>query len=243
MNKNIIINYIMWCKESHCDLCISDKPIWDSWKCVDCFYREQEKGERMSELSIGEEQYIMTKIKDLDFLQKIDDGNIDRLFDMIDKRDEKIEKMNNRLIEIEKHYPKWENIEKRTSNLEKVYLMMYDEVEKKLEMLRENNNLFANEIKKVGGFEEDEDDFEALDLSPIKEICNAFEKVYGKEDDKNEQSIQDIQKRILLKHFIKHWHADDMDYCDYSTKKCTHDSCLDHYLEYYIENKLWDKIV
>ena len=129
-------------------------------------------------------------------------------------------------------------LEKRIENLEKMYLMLQDEVDKKLEMLRENNNLFANEIKKVGGFEEDEDD-----LSPIKEICNAFEKVYGKEDDKNEQSIQDIQKGILLKHFIKNWYTDEMDYCDYSTKKCTHDSCLDHYLEYYIENKLWDKIV
>ena len=75
-------------------------------------------------------------------------------------------------------------LEKRIENLEKMYLMLQDEVDKKLEMLRENNNLFANEIKKVGGFEEDEDD-----LSPIKEICNAFEKVYGKEDDKNEQSI------------------------------------------------------
>lgn len=56
-----------------------------------------------------------------------------------DKLDEKIEKMNKRLV-----------------NLEKVYLMMYDEFDKKLEMLRENNNLFANEIKKVGGFEEDD---------------------------------------------------------------------------------------
>ena len=77
------------------------------------------------------------------------------IFDKMSKLDKNIEKMNNRLIEIEKHYPKWENIEKRTSNLEKVYLMMYDEFDKKMEMLRENNNLFANEIKKVGGFDED----------------------------------------------------------------------------------------
>lgn len=72
-------------------------------------------------------------------------------------------------------------LEKRVENLEKMYLILQDDVDKKLEMLRENNNLFATEIKELGGFQED-DDFEALDLSPIKEICNAFEKVYGKEE-------------------------------------------------------------
>lgn len=41
-------------------------------------------------MNIEEEQYIMRKIKDLDFLQERDEGNIGRLFDMIDKRDEKI---------------------------------------------------------------------------------------------------------------------------------------------------------
>ena len=72
-------------------------------------------------------------------------------------------------------------LEKRVENLEKLYLMLQDDVDKKFEMLRENNNLFATEIEKLGGFQED-DDFEALDLSFIKEICNAFERVYGKEE-------------------------------------------------------------
>lgn len=44
-------------------------------------------------MNIEEEQYIMRKIKDLDFLQERDDGNIGRLFDMIDKRDEKINEL------------------------------------------------------------------------------------------------------------------------------------------------------
>lgn len=79
-------------------------------------------------------------------------------------------------------FKKMSKLDKRLTNLEKVYLMMYDEFDKKMEMLRENNNLFANEIKKVGGFEEDEDD-----LSPIKEICNAFERVYGKEDENDKK--------------------------------------------------------
>lgn len=48
-------------------------------------------------------------------------------------------------------------LEKRIENLEKMYLMLQDEVDKKLEMLRENNNLFAEEIKKLGGFKEDEE--------------------------------------------------------------------------------------
>lgn len=73
-----------------------------------------------------------------------------------------------------------EKLEKRIENLEKVYLMLQDDVDKKLEMLRENNNLFATEIEKLGRFQEN-DDFEALDLSPIKGICNAFEKAYTKD--------------------------------------------------------------
>lgn len=44
-------------------------------------------------MNIEEEQYIIRKIKDLDFLQERDDGNIGRLFDMIDKRDEKINEL------------------------------------------------------------------------------------------------------------------------------------------------------
>lgn len=44
-------------------------------------------------MNIEEEQYIMRKIKDLDFLQERDEGNIGRLFDMIDRRDEKIKKL------------------------------------------------------------------------------------------------------------------------------------------------------
>lgn len=48
-------------------------------------------------------------------------------------------------------------LEKRIENLEKMYLMLQDEVDKKLEMLRENNNLFATEIEKLGGFQEDEE--------------------------------------------------------------------------------------
>ena len=57
-------------------------------------------------------------------------------------------------------------LEKRIENLEKMYLMLQDEVDKKLEMLRENNNLFATEIKKLGGFQED-DDFEAIDGAKV----------------------------------------------------------------------------
>ena len=45
-------------------------------------------------------------------------------------------------------------LEKRVENLEKLYLMLQDDVDKKLEMLRENNNLFAKEIEKLGGFKE-----------------------------------------------------------------------------------------
>lgn len=46
------------------------------------------------------------------------------------------------------------DLEKRVENLEKLYLMLQDDVDKKLEMLRENNNLFAKEIEKLGGFKE-----------------------------------------------------------------------------------------
>lgn len=83
-------------------------------------------------------------------------------------------------------------LEKRIENLEKLYLMLQDDVDKKLEMLRENNNLFATEIKKLGGFKED-DDFEVSDLSHIKEICNAFERAYGKEET---EIIQNIKKHL-----------------------------------------------
>lgn len=48
-------------------------------------------------------------------------------------------------------------LEKRIENLEKMYLMLQEDIDKKLEMLRENNNLFAEEIKKLGGFKEDEE--------------------------------------------------------------------------------------
>ena len=67
------------------------------------------------------------------------------------------------------------DLEKRVENLEKIYLILQNDIDKKLEMLRENNNLFATEIKKLGGFQED-DDFEALDLSPVKELMNLKEK-------------------------------------------------------------------
>ena len=49
------------------------------------------------------------------------------------------------------------DLEKRVENLEKLYLMLQDDVDKKLEMLRENNNLFAEEIKRLGGFQENEE--------------------------------------------------------------------------------------
>ena len=49
------------------------------------------------------------------------------------------------------------SLEKRVENLEKMYLILQDDVDKKLEMLRENNNLFASEIKRLGGFQEDEE--------------------------------------------------------------------------------------
>lgn len=48
-------------------------------------------------------------------------------------------------------------LEERLSNLEKAFLCYCNETEKKLEMLRENNNLFTTEIKKLGGFQEDEE--------------------------------------------------------------------------------------
>lgn len=44
-------------------------------------------------MNIEEEQYVMRKIKDLTFFQETDEGNIGRLFDMIDRRDEKIKKL------------------------------------------------------------------------------------------------------------------------------------------------------
>lgn len=47
-------------------------------------------------------------------------------------------------------------LEKRIKNLEKLFLIHEYEIEQKLEMLRENNNLLAEEVKKLGGFKDDE---------------------------------------------------------------------------------------
>lgn len=70
---------------------------------------------------------------------------------------------------------------RRVENLEKFYIMLQDDVYKKLEMLRENNNLFATEIEKLGGFKET-DDFEGLDLSPVKELNRIKEKISNEDD-------------------------------------------------------------
>lgn len=43
MDNDIISKYILWCKESHCYNCMNDNPIWDSYKCLNCYYSEQEK--------------------------------------------------------------------------------------------------------------------------------------------------------------------------------------------------------
>lgn len=47
------------------------------------------------------------------------------------------------------------SIEERLENLEKVFVDYVITTEEKLEILRENNNLFSNEIKKLGGFQDD----------------------------------------------------------------------------------------
>lgn len=150
------------------------------------------------------------------------------------QRENEIDKTNNdsynqntnKLIELK------EKVDKLTITTNAIY----NELQR---VIKVNNNLYEELEKRVATLEDGEDDdFEALDLSPVKELLEK-----NKKEDKNEQSIQDIQKRILLKHFIKNWYTDEIDYCDSSTKKCTQNSCLDHYLEYYMENKLWDKIV
>lgn len=50
---------------------------------------------------------------------------------------------------------KVDSLNKRLSNIEEIFVCFTDEIDKKLEMLRENNNLFATEIQKLGGFNED----------------------------------------------------------------------------------------
>lgn len=57
---------------------------------------------------------------------------------------------------LEKNKDKYNTIDysKRLESVERFVLMLESEFDKKLEMLRENNNLFAEEIKKLGGFKE-----------------------------------------------------------------------------------------
>ena len=79
----------------------------------------------------------------------------------------------------------------RLQNLEKLYVLLQDDVDKKLEILRENNNLFATEIEKLGGFKET-DDFEGLDLSSVKELNGIKEKI------SNEDGVIKLEQKTII---------------------------------------------